>query len=100
MSHTKRYTTYVSQLFRNRFLQKSKTSVNLIISVNLIMFRPRRPRLSSEQIEFLISEETLLRWSGIPLKDRVVLFNQVYPDTEVTASIIWHLYRKHQIRKK
>ena len=53
-----------------------------------------------EQEEYLTNGDTLDRWAGKSLEERVQLFKRRYPGAKTTGYKIRKLYTKHKIRKK
>ena len=60
----------------------------------------RPNKLNALHLEHLTSEETLKRQIGMSLAERAVDFSRSFPDKKICATTLWHIYKKHGIRKK
>ena len=57
-------------------------------------------KLDQEHIDFLTSQDTLMRWAGKTLKERSKLVHRIYPDKRIAMSSLRCLYLKHKIKRK
>ena len=55
---------------------------------------------TEEQVEFLTSEATLVRWAAKSLQERVQLFKCRYPTAKITVYKLRRLYYKKKIKMK
>lgn len=62
--------------------------------------RGPKHKLTQDQVDYLISEQTLKLWKAEPLKQRCVLFHRQYPDTKLSHMTLHRLYCKHKITFK
>ena len=49
---------------------------------------------------FLLSQDTLVRWAGHTVNERVSLFQAKFPDKRISASALRRLYLRHGVRRK
>jgi len=57
-------------------------------------------QLGPEHVHFLISMHTLEQWSGLPMKQRAVLFHRRFTDKRIAVTSLRRLYLRHGIRCK
>ena len=57
-------------------------------------------KLDQEHIDFLTSQDTLMRWAGRTFKERCKLFHRIYPDKRIAITSLRRLYLKHKIKRK
>jgi hypothetical protein len=60
----------------------------------------RKSKFSEEQLIFLTSQETLVAWSSMPLKQRAIMFHRRFPSRKISSSSLQRLYSAHGIKLK
>ena len=57
-------------------------------------------RLDKEHEDFLIRQDTLVRWAGKTLQERAKLFHRAYPNKIITANALQCLYKSAKVSRK
>ena len=57
-------------------------------------------RLTQEQIDFLVSKDTLRAWVGLTQQQRARMFTRRYPNKILTIYRLRKVYKDHGIRRK
>ena len=62
--------------------------------------KPKARKLNKKNREFLLSPDTLMMWAGMTMKDRIMIFQQKFPEKKISESALRRLYLRHGVRRK
>ena len=57
-------------------------------------------KLEKENIDFLLSEETLRKWAGLTMKERVILFHRRFMNKKIAITSLRRLYLNNKVKRK
>ena len=70
------------------------------VLINRKKKRKRPVTLRTDQIDYLISQNTLEAWAGFSLEERVVLFHRKFIDVKITPQRLSAIYKRFGVSKK
>ena len=56
--------------------------------------------MAKSHVRFLVDGDTLDKWSGYTLAERVALFHTRYPQKRISISKLRRVYAEHGIKRK
>lgn len=57
-------------------------------------------KLEKEHIDFLLSEDTLRKWAGFTMKERVILFHRRFMNKKIAITSLRRLYQNNKVKRK
>ena len=77
-------------------------SKEIILTVNQYLESEpiSKHKFTEQQQRYLLSDQTLRRWSGHSIDERVALFKKRYPYSHCTVYKLRKFYQKHGVKKK
>ena len=57
-------------------------------------------KLEQEHVDFLLSEDTLKKWAGFTMKERVILFHRRFMNKKIAITSLRRLYLNNKVKRK